>query len=183
MPLSTGALWPTLRPLGTAAAADMTSKFEWLEGNILPQSGGALTASAYDIGSASYKWANGHFTNIDLATATFTAAMVGKKLKAWGSFNVTGATLTTLESYKVSSISYSPAFPGQYQFVITAWGHSAGAFTPVAAITTPRDGNNVITNPNTRVSVAIHNFEIDARSASNVHTDSSFSFIAAAFLP
>jgi hypothetical protein len=119
MPLSTGALWPTLRPLGTAGADDMTSKFEWAEGNRYPMSGGGLTTGAFDIGSASNEWDKGHFVEIDSPSMVFATVDSGNHIRAWANVDVAGGTLTMAQSFNISSITYVAGAPGVYTPIVS----------------------------------------------------------------
>jgi hypothetical protein len=106
MPLSTGALWPTLRPLGTASAEDMTSKFEWLEGNIYPQTGGIMTTGSHKIGNTSYLWKNGYFNNVSVGDGVLNASnTTGDFIKMFANVTHTYNTITTNDSYNVSAIT------------------------------------------------------------------------------
>lgn len=121
MPLSTGATWPALRENFTAAAEDMTSKFEWVEGDRLPMSGGVLTTTVFNIGSSSYNWNTAYFNELNSPSQVFFNVNDGLALRAWGRFSVSGGTVTALESNGVSSITYNPIFPGSYTINISNW--------------------------------------------------------------
>ena len=109
MPLSTGAEWPALRPNFTAAAEDMTAKFEWIQGHRLPMQDGDLTASAFDIGSAAYPWANGYIdrgylggTDLELSTGSIEGPMT---VRAWAKINHAAGTATAYASFNVATVS------------------------------------------------------------------------------
>ena len=104
MPLTTTATWPTLTNR-TASAADVNSKFNWLEGHRYPMNGGALTTGAFDIGSSAYKWKTAHFnSNVIVDSVTVTSDTIGGKIGAWGKMSVSGNTLTADGSFNVASI-------------------------------------------------------------------------------
>lgn len=104
MPLTTTATWPTLTNR-TASAADVNSKFNWLEGDRLPMNSGALTTGAYDIGSSFSKWGNGYFSShIEVSSATLTSQFVDKRIRAaaWV-FKDSLGTITSW-AFQISSI-------------------------------------------------------------------------------
>jgi hypothetical protein len=181
MPLTTTATWPSLANR-TASAADVNAKFEWLEGHRYPHNAGALTTGAYDIGSSSYGWESGYFVSAVIGGGTMPAD-INPRIKVWGSFDVSGGTLTTLESYKVASVQYSSALPGMYTISVNDWGYTSTSFQYCAVCATTRNTNMILAGRGTFAGIGIHQFQVQTRSMSDVLTDSSFNFIGIAYLP
>ena len=104
MPFTTTATWPALANR-TASAADVNSKFNWLEGNRLPMNSGALTTGAYDIGSVLYKWNIFNVNSLIINSFTIsTAEFSGKFIKVAGNISHTPTSMTVNWTYGVSSI-------------------------------------------------------------------------------
>lgn len=53
-----GTVWPILTAGLKAKASEVESKFDWIEGTIVPMSAGAKTDAAYDLGEAANRWNN-----------------------------------------------------------------------------------------------------------------------------
>jgi len=51
-----GTSWPNLVAGQKAKASEIELKFDWLEGSLVPMSGGNKTNTAYDLGEFSYRW-------------------------------------------------------------------------------------------------------------------------------
>lgn len=116
MPLTTSAEWPTLYDGRKARASDVELKFDWLEGNQMPMAGGTLTASVYDLGSSTYPWRTGYFSNIVVGGETMTAGDVGIGAKAWGVATLSGTA--TVAIYNVSSITRTGVGTYHFQWTI-----------------------------------------------------------------
>lgn len=58
MPAST--TWPALTAGARAKASEVEAKFDWLEQDLHPMSGGTRADNTYDIGSSSFRWRNMH---------------------------------------------------------------------------------------------------------------------------
>ena len=105
MPLTTTATWPTLTEGRKAKASEVEAKFDWLEGAQLPMSGGNFTTGVYDIGSVTYKWNNGYFTNLVIGGRTMTSSEAGgKPLRGWGFIQYFGGTTTALASFNIAAV-------------------------------------------------------------------------------
>lgn len=173
MPLSTGATWPALRTNFTAAAEDMTSKFEWLEGHRYPMAYGSLTTAAFDIGSTDYKWASGHFVECNSPAMKFTTIDDGKLIRAWANVDVSGGTLTVAQSFNLGSFWYNPSYVGEYYI-------SINYFVPTIPVTcgsymlikhTPKTSLPIIS---TLEQFSHFSGEMNTYSAGGAQTDSSF---------
>jgi len=107
MPLSTGAAWPALANR-TASAADLTAKFEWLEGDRLPMSNGILTTSVFDIGASAKSFSKAFFSNgliIDGNTITSSSTRSFKAWAAiWDFYNLGSYVATIVESFNFSAL-------------------------------------------------------------------------------
>lgn len=57
-----GSVWPLLLPGSKAKASDVENKFAWLEGDIVPMSGGTRADATYDMGSEPFRWRDGWFS-------------------------------------------------------------------------------------------------------------------------
>lgn len=53
-----GSTWPALTAGNRARASDVVSRFQWLEGSLVPMTGGSSTDNAFDLGSTTSRWAN-----------------------------------------------------------------------------------------------------------------------------
>ena len=53
-----GTSWPSLVAGRKAKASEVESKFDWLEGSLVPMSGGSTTDGSYDLGSTTAQWNN-----------------------------------------------------------------------------------------------------------------------------
>lgn len=144
MPLSTGATWPALANR-TASAADVNAKLEWLEGHRLPMDNGALTNGAFDIGTSNYKWNNIHLKELNCTNIHFNSVDSGIHIRAWGNVNVSGGTLTSLQSFNISSYVYNSGFPGKYEPVVSYTTVSTSTSYPIRAHT-PKSPTAVIRN-------------------------------------
>jgi len=51
-----GSSWPTLTAGNKARASDVEAKFDWIEGNIVPMTGGNTTDGAFDLGTSLARW-------------------------------------------------------------------------------------------------------------------------------
>lgn len=58
-----GTSWPTLTAGQKAKASDVEAKFDWIEGNLMPMTGGNQTNGVYDLGSNTYNWRSGYFSS------------------------------------------------------------------------------------------------------------------------
>ena len=57
-----GTSWPSLIAGARARASDVESKFDWLEGNLVPMNSGTSADATYDIGTSAARWRNGYFS-------------------------------------------------------------------------------------------------------------------------
>lgn len=57
-----GTVWPSLVAGAKAKASEVESKFDWMEGDFIPFLAGTQTDATYDLGSASFRWIDGHFS-------------------------------------------------------------------------------------------------------------------------
>lgn len=63
-----GTTWPALTAGRKAKASEVESKFDWIEGSIVPMSGGSQTDGAYDLGSATARWLGVYCKSINPTT-------------------------------------------------------------------------------------------------------------------
>lgn len=67
-----GTTWPSLSAGQPARAADVESKFDWIEGAIVPMTAGNMTDATYDLGTTTARWLNLYLGgNISMANGTF----------------------------------------------------------------------------------------------------------------
>lgn len=71
-----GSSWPDLIAGRTAKASDVEAKFDWLEGHIVPMTGGNQTDSVYYLGTAGARWA-GVYTRSINPTSTAGGVAIG----------------------------------------------------------------------------------------------------------
>ena len=75
-----GTSWPALVAGTKAKASDVESKFDWLEQHLLPMAAGVSADNTYDLGSSTYRWANGYFaTEIYIATVPLST-IIGMRI-------------------------------------------------------------------------------------------------------
>lgn len=55
-----GTVWPTLVAGARAKASEVESKFDWIEGDIVPMSGGTKTDATYDLGQSAFRFRDGY---------------------------------------------------------------------------------------------------------------------------
>lgn len=67
-----GSTWPNLTAGKKARASDVESKFDWIEGALVPMSGGSKTNGAYDLGETGNRWATGYINHVIANTITVT---------------------------------------------------------------------------------------------------------------
>jgi len=74
-----GTAWNVFAPNTKIKSSAYNDNFDWLEGNLVPMSGGSMTDGAYDIGTASNKWNTVYSNNLvainglNLGTASTSA--------------------------------------------------------------------------------------------------------------
>lgn len=59
-----GTLWPALVAGAKAKASEVESKFDWIEGDLVPMTGGTKTDASYDLGTASFRWRSLYVSNV-----------------------------------------------------------------------------------------------------------------------
>lgn len=91
-----GSSWPALVAGAKARASDVESKFDWIEGNIVPMTGGSQTDAAYDLGTSAARWRNGYFS------ARVNTPAIGLSDTSFISFDATG-TITANKPMKMTS--------------------------------------------------------------------------------
>jgi len=64
-----GTVWPTLIASTRAKASEVEAKFDWLEQDIVPMSGGTKADASYDIGQTAFRFRDGLFSRIVTAGA------------------------------------------------------------------------------------------------------------------
>jgi hypothetical protein len=69
-----GSSWPSLISGRTAKASEVEAKFDWLEGDVVPMSGGSLTDSVYYLGTSGARWLGVYTRSIN---PTSTAGGIG----------------------------------------------------------------------------------------------------------
>lgn len=68
-----GSTWPALVAGNKAKASEVESKFDWLEGSLVPMNSGASTDAVFDIGTTTAAWKNAYFTGF-VAVGSGTSA-------------------------------------------------------------------------------------------------------------
>lgn len=134
MPLTTTADWPTLTDGKKAKASEVETKFDWLEGSILPMVGGEFTTNTYDIGNTTHNWKTGHFTNLIIGGFTMTAEDVGAAIDAFAQIESAGS-ITATNPFNVASVVRDTT--GTFTITFT---------TPFANATYAVVANPVVTN-------------------------------------
>ena len=77
-----GTTWPTLTAGQKARASDVESKFDWLEGDLVPMLGGNMTTGVYDLGTSTAAWRYIHLSGGIMASgATALAVDVSARIK------------------------------------------------------------------------------------------------------
>lgn len=70
-----GTTWPTLLAGQKARASDVESKFDWLEGDLVPMSGGNMTTGVYDLGTSTAAWRYLHLSGGIMASGATALAV------------------------------------------------------------------------------------------------------------
>jgi hypothetical protein len=91
-----GTSWPALVAGARARAADVELKFDWIEGNLVPMTGGSQTDAAYDLGTTAARWRSSYFS-----TRVNTPA-IGLSDASFLSFDATG-TITANKPMKMTN--------------------------------------------------------------------------------
>lgn len=135
-----GTTWPTLTAGQKARASDVESKFDWLEGDIVPMSGGNMTTGVYDLGTSTAAWRYIHLSGGIMASgATALAVDVSARVKLRN-----GAAIDEFSTDGLLSDNSDTAVPTE-KAVRTYADTKAGAIgmqkillltTPVASLTT-----------------------------------------------
>lgn len=55
-----GSTWPSLVAGARAKASEVEAKFDWLEGALVPMSGGTKADNTYDLGESAFRWKNAY---------------------------------------------------------------------------------------------------------------------------
>lgn len=147
-----GSSWPTLTAGAVARASDVNAHFAWLEGSIVPQSGGFATDNTYDLGSVTTNWRtiyaysiNGTSTAKGLAIGTTTVANQSDvALEIAGSRAMVMPRLTTAQRTALAGINgmevYDSTANQFYVYENGSWkvmlGSPIGFVAPVFASTT-----------------------------------------------
>lgn len=87
-----GTLWPALVAGQKARASDVEAKFDWLEGSIVPMTGGAMTTGVYDLGTSTASWRYLHFFptgGVMCSGATSMAFLADGSIKLKNGTNIT----------------------------------------------------------------------------------------------
>ena len=71
-----GSSWPDLVAGRTAKASEVEAKFDWIEGDIVPQTGGNQTDSVYNLGTTGARWL-GVYTRSINPTSTAGGVAIG----------------------------------------------------------------------------------------------------------
>lgn len=136
--------------LGSSATITFNGK---INSSVLPN-----TTATYNLGSTSFRWANGYFSDINSSTLTATSSITGATINATVGLNVNGATALTGDlsstgsilpknlkfndtTYTYNSQNTALNFFVQNTFTGTLTGCSTN---PTATITYVRVGNLVI---------------------------------------
>lgn len=69
-----GSTWPSLTAGQPARAADVESKFDWIEGALMPMSGGAGTTGVHDLGTTTAVWNNIYGRSLQLGSQSIVPA-------------------------------------------------------------------------------------------------------------
>lgn len=87
-----GTSWPTLTAGAIARASDVNAHFAWLEGHLVPMSGGASTDLVFDLGTSTTRWNFGYIDKLvchNINPTTTSKCVV---------FGTTSACTTTADS-------------------------------------------------------------------------------------
>lgn len=125
-----GTSWPSLSAGAKAKASEVELKFDWLEGDLEPMSGGTKTNAAYDIGTSSFKWRNAYLS--------------GQLLSGNGSVSlpsISFATATDHGLYYRSASMWSAAVDGTH--IANFSHHAAGGKIAIGGDVTPNVGLEV----------------------------------------
>lgn len=104
-----GTSWPALAAGNKAKASEVEAKFDWLEQNIVPMSGGVTADNTYDLGTSSARWRAGYFgtsllvNGAEPATPATNTVYGPNIVKGFIQLNMSSAT--SAGDFNVSSIT------------------------------------------------------------------------------
>jgi len=109
-----GTSWPALVAGARAKASEVEAKFDWMEGDVVPMSGGSKADATYDLGETSFRWRNAYVSGgIAIGIATITGELSVSKSTSGGN--------VAAQIYNTSNTANSGA-----RFNIRVAGSSAG---------------------------------------------------------
>lgn len=160
MPLTTTAIWPALVDGRKAKASDVEYKFDWLEGDQMPMVNGNMTNGVYNIGSATYKWDIGYFSQVRTAnlytTGTQTSEQINANIKAYSYGIGSGGTVTAETTSNISSIAVMTTGVYRVSFTTPFANNTYAALATV--VNNASGGGYACTFNHTLASVDVYNF-------------------------
>lgn len=130
-----GSSWPDLIAGRTAKASEVEAKFDWLEGDIVPMTGGNQTDSVYYLGTAGARWLGVYTRSINPTTTAGGVAIGTTTANTSALLDIAGAKavllprLTTTERDALTPaagmVIYNSTL-GQFQRYTNAWGILGG---------------------------------------------------------
>lgn len=134
-----GTTWFTFSPATLIKSSEVNLNFDWLEGNLVPQTGGSATNGVYDLGASATKWRDLYLSNaFILGTTTMTSSDIGKVDAS--TIEVSGGTMRVKDSgISTAKIAASAVTSN----TITAAGSAGGVgASTVASVAITVSANN-----------------------------------------
>lgn len=131
-----GTTWPDLMAGRTAKASEVEAKFDWLEGDIVPMSGGSQTDSVYFLGTSGARWA-GVYTRSINPTSTAGGVAIGTTtahasaiLDLYGAGALIVPRLTTTQRDALTAVNgmviYNTTLAQLQKYENSAWKSTGG---------------------------------------------------------
>lgn len=93
-----GSSWPALIAGARAKASEVEAKFDWIEGDVVPMTGGVKTDATYDLGESSFRWRDVYWSRQALAAVgsvgTPSYSFAGRTTDGWFSPSANQITIT-----------------------------------------------------------------------------------------
>lgn len=122
-----GTVWPILTAGLKAKASEVESKFDWIEGTIVPMSAGAKTDAAYDLGEAANQWNNIYgvtlYGQVNAKSAFMAYKNTSQTITSAGTFstvNIDAEHVDYLSEFTTTGNYFKPVLGGLYLMSVKA---------------------------------------------------------------
>jgi len=128
-----GSTWPALTAGAKAKASEVEAKFDWLEGDIVPMSGGSKADATYDVGESSFRFRDGKFSRYVSAASGFGVGTVSPST----AFHVVSGSGGEIRGERTGAVGDTSAL-----FNITGYFNTTGFRAARIAISADGTGNS-----------------------------------------